>query len=249
MNFSCKATVSLINSVLNAVQFDQTPFYPQGGGQQGDRGHFDVDGTLHIIINTKCDGDGNIWHMVESLSVDLYDALGKLAHLEVDQEFRSLNTISHSAGHLLDHAVEDLKLPWRGLRGYHFLAGPYVEFSILDELFDCSRENLGRLLPLLEEAANSLVRDKLIVNVFSLEVSKLSSEQSDIVPENVLKSGLVRFVQFGTGEHSYAPLPCGGTHVRNTGEIGQIKIRKISRPDAAIRVIRVSYALVKTLNN
>jgi Ser-tRNA(Ala) deacylase AlaX len=46
----------------------------------------------------------------------------------IDQEVRKKNARLHSAGHLLDVAVNRLKLDWRPGKGYHFQDSPYVEY-------------------------------------------------------------------------------------------------------------------------
>lgn len=54
--------------------------------------------------------------------------IGSEVTMVIDEAIRKLNARLHSAGHLLDVAVNRLKLDWKPGKGYHFADSPYVEY-------------------------------------------------------------------------------------------------------------------------
>lgn len=48
--------------------------------------------------------------------------------MKIDKDFRIRNAQLHSAGHIIDVAVSNLKMPWKAGKGYHFEDSPYVEY-------------------------------------------------------------------------------------------------------------------------
>jgi Ser-tRNA(Ala) deacylase AlaX len=123
-----------------------------------------------------------------------------------------LNARNHSAGHLLDCAVEQQKIEGlKPTKGFHFPEGPYVEY-------DGTIENPAELIPVLQDAIDKLIEQDLQV------------EKKDLSPEEAKEQGVwappgksARVVNFA----GFSSCGCGGTHVRSASEIGKITIRKI----------------------
>lgn len=112
----------------NLIILDQTIFYPKGGGQPADQGRIIGEHGIFAVRNVVKDPDGNIQHEGEFLEGTFTP--GETVSLEVEEERRTLNTRIHSAGHLLDHALESIQPhTWIAGRGYHYPEGPYVAYE------------------------------------------------------------------------------------------------------------------------
>lgn len=109
------------------VVLDDTIFHPQGGGQPADTGTIRSEqGCLHVT-HVKRREDGAIEHAGQILEGSLQ--VGETVSCAIDQEKRILYTRLHSAGHLIDVALEQLNIHWKPGKGYHFPDGPYVEYQ------------------------------------------------------------------------------------------------------------------------
>jgi Ser-tRNA(Ala) deacylase AlaX len=121
------------------LQLDQTTMHPQGGGQPTDIGTIS---TLHtsppITINidrVTIDRDTNIvTHsgIVASSCVDALSLFSQQVKVHVDPHNRRLLSECHSAGHVIDAAMEQCEMLLRPTKGYHFMDGPYGEKKIQD---------------------------------------------------------------------------------------------------------------------
>ena len=235
---SSSAQIIAVDPLAKTIILDRTPFYPQGGGQPSDRGTLKSSSTtFEVTAVKKSPITGDILHFLNTV-----DTLhpGQSVETHVDPETRSLHTRVHSAGHLLDHAVEDLAFPFEVRSAYHFLPSPYVEYAIVDLSIDISPEYLKSLQFTLEKASNSIVNEAIPVEVYNSSVSDLSPWRQNLLPEAVKQSGTVRLVKFDRA--GLNPVPCSGTHVTNSSQIKPIRIKKIS-VNKEKRTIRVTYVL------
>ena len=220
------AHVLAVDSVTRTVILDQTPFYPQGGGQPSDKGTIIIRDYCAVFEVTSVKKDrvtGNILHFLSSVDGII---TGSEVKCEVDPVLRDLNMRSHSGGHLLDHAIEDLHLPLQVRSAYHFHPSPYVEYALTDPSIDLSTEYLKNLQSSLEVAANKLAQEAIPVIIYNGNVSELSDWRRNLLPDPVKQSGSVRLVRFDRA--GLDPIPCSGTHVTNSSLIKSIAIKKIS---------------------
>lgn len=193
-----------------AIVLDKTIFYPQGGGQPSDHGKIISEKGTFIVSDVRMDETGTIYHFGEFENGNFEN--GEVVKLLLDEGRRRMNARLHSAGHLIDIAAEKVGFKLKATKGYHFPDGPYVEYEGTIE------NPMDYLLP-VEEAVNSLVNENLIVEVKSFS------------PEEAQARGL--FAPVGKSARTvnffgYEEIGCGGTHVKNSAEIGKIIIRKIS---------------------
>lgn len=205
------------------IILDQTIFYPQGGGQPYDTGIISSDKSKFIIEQVRY-FEGVVKHMgtFENGSFQKGDKVT----LEVNKERRLLNSRLHSAGHLVDMAVNEAKPDWVPGKGYHFPDGPYVEYS--GTLNDPEKE---QLVEDLERIMSQKILENIPVSIKFVEKSELSTYCRH-VPENIPEGKPTRIVLFGN-----FGVPCGGTHVENLSEIKSAMIRKIK----GTGTIKVSY--------
>ena len=234
------ARILAVDSVAKSVCLDQSPFYPQGGGQASDTGTLTCrESAIQVTAVKKDPATGNVWHFIPAF-VDFDALVGAEIHCSVDPVTRDLNSRCHSAGHLLDHAVEDLHLPLEVRSAYHFLSGPYVEYAFVDDSIELTPQYLKYLQEKLQDAGNKIVADSIPVTVYNGKVTDLSAWRQNLLPEAVKLSGAVRLVKFE--RPGYDPVPCSGTHVTNSALIKPIVVRKISL-NKEKRTIRVSYII------
>jgi len=108
------------------ITLEDTIFHPQGGGQPADTGTITSDTGAAQIIHVKRREDGVIEHIGTLLNGALQP--GDRVDCAINQVNRELYTHLHSAGHVIDVALEQLNIHWEPGKGYHFPDGPYVEY-------------------------------------------------------------------------------------------------------------------------
>jgi len=204
------------------LQFEETVFYPQGGGQPCDLGHIDVAGVKLDIRNVQF-ADGHVRHYVDTLN-GLASGSDVLQH--VDQERRLSNSRIHTLGHLISNVIEVQLAPsLLAKKGYHFPDGAYVEF-------EGERGELpSGLLDQLNQILNELIQQKL--PVVTREVDQGELESIGVRGAIAVAPGKpLRIVTIG----SFPPIPCGGTHVADIGQIQTARATKVSNKKGATRI-------------
>lgn len=192
---------------------DQTVFYPQGGGQPSDKGIM-TDGVTVFNVQSVFNDSGTIIHKGAFIPGQQFK-VGQTVKLNVDAVLRTLHNKNHTAGHLVDYALYNLGYTLISDKAYHFPQGPYVEYQGILE-----QNEREQLLPKLEKAVNDLISQALPVNIM-------------LINNDPQKRAMV--------VSNFQPILCGGTHVLNTKDIGQVTIRKIKNEKGNLRV---SYAVI-----
>jgi Ser-tRNA(Ala) deacylase AlaX len=211
------------------VVLDQTIFYPQGGGQPYDQGVIEgPHGALAVQEVRFVDGVvrhiGTIPHGTITV--------GETVKCVVDESRRNLHSRLHSAGHVVDMAVDALKLAWIPGKGFHFPEGPYVEYIGTLEGFDKEQ-----LIKNLEQCCQKMIQENRQTSIQFVDKEDMKAI-CRFVPDNIPEGKPTRVVLFGD-----FGIPCGGTHVSSLGEIQQITIRKIK---AKGQTIRISYDILRS---
>ena len=205
------------------VMLDATIFYPQGGGQPYDTGVIESVAGKFIVEETRF-ADGTVKHIGHFEHGNF--SIGEQVKLSVNEARRTLHSRLHSVGHVVDMAVVALGLPWTPGKGFHFPQGPYVEYAGSLEGLDKEKikldlETLGKIF-IAED-----LETKILFPTPEEMARMMTRNPAAIVPGDKL-GRIVMFGEFG--------VPCGGTHVKNLGEIGVITIRKIKAEGTNIRV-------------
>ena len=207
---------------------DVTPFYAESGGQVGDSGVIHSGSSFRFSVSDcKKARSGQTIHIghVDAGMV----SVGDTVKAEIDVKRRRAIRRSHTSAHLLQKALRDV------LGDHVHQAGSYVDeyrcrfdFSHFSAM---TKEELAEV----ERRVNELILDALDVNVIEMPIEEakklgamaLFGEKYGDVVRVVNVSG--RSIEF-----------CGGTHVRNTAEIGLFKI--ISEASVAAGVRRIEAA-------
>jgi alanyl-tRNA synthetase len=205
----------------------ETPFYPEGGGQIGDRGVIETEsGALLEVFDTRKQ-DGSILHLGRLLRGDAAEfERGRRVHLKVDRERRDAAMRNHSATHILHYALREIA----GEEVHQ--AGSLVEPGRLR--FDFSHQ--GPIAPgdlaTIEEEINARIRENAGVSV------------EEMAYDDALKAGALAFFGDKYGDRvrvvrmgDFSVELCGGTHVNRTGDIGLFKLQGESGVAAGIRRI------------
>ncbi len=205
-----------------ALILDQTIFYPQGGGQPYDQGTITSDNASFDVQEVRFK-DGIVYHIGESSGTfQPSDAV----HLSVNPARRAINNKSHTAGHIVDIAMDILGKKYIPARGYHFPEGAYVEY--VGTLEETERE---QLMQDLQREVNTILSSPHPVRVQMVNHEQLHA-LAKYVPDYLPKDKPSR-VMIIEGFHA---IPCGGTHVAHTQEIKQITIDKIKNKKGNLRV-------------
>jgi misacylated tRNA(Ala) deacylase len=226
----CTARVLAVNE-RGGIVLDRTVFYAAAGGQPGDKGSLEVDGGGTCpIATTVYDADKTtIVHVAADGSAR--PAPGQTVRAVLDWDARSKLMRMHTTLHLLCALV---KFPVTG--GQVNADDSRLDFDIEDASAvdkDALTAGLNALI-----AANHPVTERWITDA-ELEANPQLVRTMAVKPPT--GSGRVRLVVIGEGG-SVDLQPCGGTHVRSTGEIGPVVVTRIEKKGKQNRRIRVSFA-------
>ena len=218
---TCDARITALGEA--GIELDRTVFYPQGGGQAGDRGELrTADGRVLAIADTKKGATaGAIVHLPAPGQEALLAALsvGTPVQVAIDRARRSRHMRFHTATHLLCALVP------------HPVNGCSITM-------DYARLDFHMTEPLDKEALNAGLA-RLVAEAHPVSHHWISESELDASP------GLVRSmtVQPPRGQGRVRILeiddvdlqPCGGTHVANTADISRVVVTKIEKKSATTR--------------
>ncbi|MBK6565798.1 MAG: alanine--tRNA ligase [Saprospiraceae bacterium] len=205
------------------IVLNQTPFYPEGGGQVGDTGLLIFDSEVIQVVDTKKEND-LIIHFIDRIPENIESAIVA----EVDRIKRKETERNHSATHLLHAAL-------RQVLGKHVTQkGSLVKNEYLR--FDISH------FQKISEA--EIVQIEKIVNEKIRENIPLTEDRNISIGEAQNAGAMMLFgekygdtVRMITFEPSFSRELCGGCHVKATGEIGSFKITSEGAIAAGVRRI------------
>lgn len=222
----------LTEQVTHALTFDQTIFYPQGGGQPSDQGKILLTESLSPCYEVESARfvNSEVYHFGHFQEAPFL--IGQTIQLQINKERRILNAKLHSAGHAMDIILHQMGYNFPHSRSYHFPERPYVEYigEIPLTNSEDKHEVLKSLSAKLEENLNSFIQKGGAVTKEEVPYEKLE-EICGSCPDYLPKGKPSRIVTMVE-----SPCPCGGTHVEDVSEIGPIHIKKISNKKGKIRV-------------
>ncbi len=202
--------------------FNLTPFYPEGGGQVGDKGYLEKeDGSTVYIVNTKKENN-LIIHFTKSLPKDLSGTF----NVAVDEKQRFRTACNHTATHLLHQAL-------REVLGEHVeQKGSAVHSKHLRFDFSHFSKLTVDELTAVEDFVNARIENKLPLQEFRNIPMETALEKGAMALFGEKYGDTVRAIQYGQSVEL-----CGGTHVQNTGDIWYFKIQSESAIASGIRRI------------
>jgi len=220
------------------IILNKTPFYPGGGGQIADTGIIEGEGYKFSVTETVKTPKNVILHKVSVISGSIN--AGVACRANVDENRRKAIQRDHTAAHLLQAAL-------RNRLGTHVeQAGQLVNENVC-------RFDFTHFSPLTSEEISDIEREVNCVILSSLPVVTTETTIEEAKKRGAMalfgeKYGdTVRMVDAG----GYSIELCGGTHVKNTGEIGLFKIISEASVASGVRRVEVITGLnaLEYLNN
>jgi alanyl-tRNA synthetase len=205
------------------IVLDRTPFYPEGGGQVGDRGTITTDEGQAMVADTQTPAPGVI--VMSAKIVDGVLRVSAQAHAAVDEELRRDTMRNHTGTHLL-HAT------LRNLFGEDVhQAGSLVHAPNLRFDFTFGRALTPQELQRVEDEVNRAILENASVHARVMPLTDaLASGAMALFGEKY--DDQVRVIEAGPSREL-----CGGTHCHCTGDIGPFLITKEESIGAGIRRI------------
>ena len=202
------------------ILLNQTIFYPQGGGQPCDHGKI-VGNDFKYSINNVQHVNDEIRHYIAE-DINIRDHLKNCdVRCSVDQERRILNARYHTAGHLLGNVVEKLLPNLKAQKCHAFPREAYLEFR------GDGIPNEGSLYDTLQ----NIIDQNLVTKIFEIDRDTFESTYYRL-PYKIPGNKKFRAVQIG----DFPPIPCGGTHLASTKEIGGIILGKIKSKNGILKI-------------
>lgn len=225
---------ALTDGQEGTIVTDKSPFYATMGGQNADVGVIFTDDAEFVVEDTiKLPGDkiGHIGHVTKGMFT-MFDVV----EMEVDAKNRENTAKNHSCTHLLHKALREI------LGNHVEQAGSLVDAHRLRFDFTHFQSLTGEEIRMVEDLVNQEIKAALpvVTEVMDVESAKKSGAMA-LFGEKY--HGDVRVVSMG----DFSKELCGGTHVKNTSEIGAFKI--ISESGIAAGVRRIEALTGDALND
>ena len=211
--------------------FNLTPFYAEGGGQFGDKGYLEApNGDVIYILDTKKENN-LILHYSKDLPIDP----SQIFKAVVDEKNRFSTECNHTATHLLHQALRKVLGEHVEQKGSAVYAkGLRFDFSHFSKLSDTEIKEV-------ETFVNARISEKLPLKEHRNIPIDEAKKEGALMLFGEKYGDTVRTIKFGTSMEL-----CGGTHVKNTGDIWYFKITSESAIAAGIRRIEaITYNGVK----
>ncbi len=203
------------------IVLDQTPFYAESGGQIGDTGVLQYNGTTIKVLDTKKENE-LIVHLVDTIPADLPGVV----QARIDMGRRRETAANHSATHLMHAALKQVLGDHVAQKGSY--VGPdrlRFDFSHFEKVTD---EQIRQV--------EQIVNEKIWANIPKREERHVPIDEAMQRGATALfgeKYGdTVRVITF---DADYSMELCGGTHVDATGQIGLFKVVSEGAVAAGVR--------------
>lgn len=221
------ATAELVELTDNGgLIFDQTVFYPIGGGQPSDVGEL-ISGDLNLKVREVRKGDqGKVVFFVEGSTEGIQ--IGHKFQQKIDWPTRYGYMKIHTALHLLSVVI-----PLGVTGGSIGSQKGRLDFEMPEPL-----ENKE----ILENELNELIARGLEITESWITDAELEENPSLVKTMRVkppMGQGKVRLVRIGTETDEIDLQPCGGTHVKSTLEIGKIRLGKVENKGKSNRRVHL----------
>lgn len=205
----CSANV--IASAENVIVLDKTVFYPLGGGQPGDTGKIEWPGGSATVIDTRYGEDGMINHLIDDQGQIPAQGATVTAHIDWERRYKHMRM--HTALHLLGSILQ------YGVTGGNISAKKSRLDFDMEDMVD--KESVNNQLSKLV-AANHQVTCRWISDEELHSQPELVRTMSVQPPKG---AGNIRLLEIEGVDLQ----PCGGTHVRSTAEVGNVRVGKVEK--------------------
>ena len=209
------------NNEYYQIVLEKTPFYAEMGGQVGDTGILSFGSETIEITDTKRENN-----LAIHISKKMPSNPSETVFAKIDKEARLATSANHSATHLLHEAL-------REVLGTHVeQKGSFVSPKLLRFDFSHFQKMTNEEIRKVERLANKKVREAILLEEFRHTPIEEAKAMGAMALFGEKYGEDVRVIKYGSSIEL-----CGGTHVKNTGNIGMIKILSESSIAAGIRRI------------
>jgi misacylated tRNA(Ala) deacylase len=221
---SCDTRILRVDA--RGIQLERTPFYAQGGGQPGDRGSLTLsDGRRIEIVNTVRDKEtGAILH-VPAQPEGVNAAPGEAVNAAIDWPLRYAHMRCHTCLHLLCALI-----PYPVTGGSVRAGSGRLDFDIPEPILDKDA---------LTERLNGLIARNAAVTTETIGEEVLRAKPELVRTLEVgppARDGRIRLVRIDGVDLQ----PCGGSHLRATGEVGRARVTRIEKKGRQNRRVEVA---------
>lgn len=214
------------------VVLDETAFFPGGGGQPRDTGLIENDGMHARVVRVKRHGE-MIIHFIDQVSGEIREGDKVRGVIDWNRRYRLMRV--HTSAHLMSQAIRQaLDKPVEIVSSGMDLEKTRLDFT--------HKGSTRELFPQIESIANNVVKENRTVKIRLMprnegeEYVKKFHESLKTLPPQVSE---VRIVEI-EGWHACA---CGGTHVKSTSEIREVKL--LSRSSKGKGIERIESTVQK----
>ena len=209
------------DGILYQIVLDATPFYPEGGGQVGDKGTLVSANETIDIIDTKKENN-LILHFAKQLPENLEASFVA----KVNTDLRTSTSKNHSATHLMHLAL-------RNILGTHVeQKGSLVNPNYLRFDFSHFSKVTDAEIKQVEDFVNAQIEAQLQLHEYRNIPIKEALDKGAMALFGEKYGDSVRMIEFGESKEL-----CGGIHVKNTADIWHFKIISEGAVAAGIRRI------------
>ena len=209
-----------IDTENKTIELEDTIFYGKSGGQPGDIGEI-IAGDQKIEVNDTIKSEDSIKNILNNLNGLTIDQR-VITRIDWDKRYKHMRM--HSALHLMCASI-----PLSVTGGQISFEKSRLDFNDPDKIINKEE---------LQEKINTLMKDDHEI-VYEYIDSKILENKPELVRTMSVKppkiNGKLRFVKIGNVDFQ----PCGGTHVKSTKEIGEIKIGKIENKGKMNRRVNI----------
>ncbi len=208
-NFEAK----LVAITGNGIILDRTLFYPQGGGQVSDKGKLDKEGLILKVETVSKEGNKIIHHI--SSNVESKIKIGDIVTGEIDWNYRYGVMRAHSAQHILSALIKN---KFNIDTAHANISFEDVSLQIAQDINDNQFKEVLQEFNRVCTIENHEFRTSLIQKD---ELKNFKEKIRGKIPEQ----GEIRLVEL----KNYDLICCGGTHVKNSTEIGPIFVYEFNK--------------------
>lgn len=218
-------TENINNQKIIAIILDQTIFFPKSSSQPSDIGFIEANESTFRVQKVSFK-DGVIYHYGNFIDEQRNLCADVIVNLVVDKQKRKLHSKWHTAGHIIDFALESLKINLQPVKASYTPQLAFVEYAgtldkeVKEHLQEKLQKEINRILSLGKNIFTKLCDFKNL----NESCKNISEDISEDHPMRVM-------VLEGFGE-----VPCTGTHVANVQEIKNITITKVKSKKSSIKI-------------
>jgi alanyl-tRNA synthetase len=214
--FTAKVVDCLTQQGRHIVVLDQTAFYPEGGGQPSDTGHINGIEVTHVEMAA----DGRILHYLKDSAGW---QIGETVTGVVDWAWRREMMQQHTGQHILSQAF--FQLFGAETKGFRITG----DVTQIDLTLEAQAAEISPAIARAEELANQVIFENRAIRVHEVtpeEAAKLPLRKESFITD------CIRVIEIDEFDWS----PCGGTHAKQTGEVGMLAVRGWERAKQMVRV-------------